>query len=86
MRRLFLVLSVLLASSISRADIPYGFCSIESEGEILCTPVFPIQDQSTLNLVCDNFARALDADGFDSFLNPDLESLNLKHKEVCDWP
>ena len=86
MKRLYIALFVLLASSASRADLPYGFCAVESEGETLCTPVFPIPDQASLNLVCDNFARALEADGFDSYLNPDLSAMNQKHKEVCDWP
>jgi len=39
-----------------------------------------------LNLVCDNFARALEAAGFDSYLNADILALNQKHKEVCEWP
>jgi hypothetical protein len=86
MKRLMIALFVLLASSTSRADLPYGFCAVESEGETLCTPVFPIPDQASLNLVCDNFARALEAAGFDSYLNADILALNQKHKEVCEWP
>ena len=86
MKNSFLALCVLLASSVSRAEIPYGFCAAVSEGETLCTPVFPIPDQASLNLVCDQFAQALEAEGYDSFLNPDLQALNQKHKEVCKLP
>lgn len=83
MKKSSFAILVLLVSSVSHAQLPYGFCAAKSEGEMLCTPVFPVLDQATLNLVCDNFAHALAAEGYDSFLNSDLEALNAKHKEVC---